>query len=122
MSKIHDPLSVASAEKLTATASQVHELVQSVRKDGQKFKLAYDGLSAGIDDASEAGIKLYRPQLDRARQMLDLNMTDVQYAQESIARLRNDPALMATRAEQVEKLARPSATHAGSSSSGWSSP
>ena len=106
MSKIHDPLSVASAEMLTATASQVHELVQSVRKDGQKFKLAYDGLSAGIDDASEAGIKLYRPQLDRARQMLDLNMTDVQYAQESIARLRNDPALMATRADQVEKLAK----------------
>ena len=32
MSKIHDPLSVASAEMLTATASQVHELVQSVRK------------------------------------------------------------------------------------------
>ena len=106
MSKIHDPLSVASAEMLTATASQVHELVQSVRKDGQKFKLAYDGLSASIDDASEAGIKLYRPQLDRARQMLDLNMTDVQYAQETIARLRGDPGLMATRADQVEKLAK----------------
>ena len=106
MSKIHDPLSAASAEMLTAAASQVKELIQSVRKDGQKFKIAYDGLSAGIDDASEAGIKLYRPQLDRARHMLDLNMADVQSAQETLARLRGDPALMATRAEQVEKLAK----------------
>ena len=106
MSKIDDPLSAASAEMLTAAASQVRELVESMRKDGQKFKLAYDGLNAGIDDASEAEIKLYRPQLDRARQMLDLNMTDVQYAQETIARLRGVPALMATRADQVEKLAK----------------
>jgi len=106
MSKIHDSLSAASAEMLAAAASQVRELVESVSKDGQKFKLAYDGLNAGIDDANEAEIKLYRPQLDRARQMLDLNMTDVQYAQETIARLRGDPALMATRAEQVEKLAK----------------
>ena len=44
MSKILDPLSAASAEMLTAAASLVHELVESVRKDGQKFKLAYDGL------------------------------------------------------------------------------
>ena len=86
MSKIPDPLSAASAENLTAAASLVRELVRSVRKDGQKFKLAYDGLSAGIDDASEAEIKRYRPQLDRARQMLDLNMTDVQHAQETIKR------------------------------------
>jgi hypothetical protein len=106
MSKIHDPLSAASTEMLAATASQVRELVDSVRKDGQKFKLAYDGLSASIDDASQAGIKLYRPQLDRARQMLDLNLTEVQYAQEGIARLRGDAALMAARAEQVEKLAK----------------
>jgi chromosome segregation ATPase len=106
MSKINVPLSAASAEMLTAAASLVRELVESVRKDGRKFQLAYDGLRASIDDASEAGIKLYRPQLDRARQMLDLNMTDVQYAQETIARLRDDPALMAARAEQVEKLAK----------------
>ena len=106
MSKNHESLSAASAEMLTAAASQVHELVASVRKDGQKFKLAYDGLSASIDGASKAGIELYRPKLDRARQMLDLNMTDVQYAQETIARLRADPALMAARAEQVEKLAK----------------
>jgi hypothetical protein len=38
--------------------------------------------------------------------MLDLNLTDVQYAQETIARLRGDAALMATRADQVEKLAK----------------
>ncbi|HEX2540987.1 MAG TPA: hypothetical protein VHM00_07875 [Caldimonas sp.] len=91
---------------LTAAASLVHELVKSVRKDGQKFKLVYDGLSAGIDAASVAEIKLYRPKLDRARQMLDLNLSEVQYAQESIARLRAHPVLMATRAQQVEKLAK----------------
>ena len=57
MSKIPDSLSVPSAQMLTAAAAQVRELVGSVRKDGQKFKLAYDGLSAGIDAASEAEIK-----------------------------------------------------------------
>lgn len=106
MSKIHDSLSAASAEMLTAAASQVRELVGSVRKDGQKFKLAYDGLSASIDAASEAEIKLYRTKLDRARQMLDLDLTEVQSSQETIVRLRNDPALMASRGEQVEKLAK----------------
>lgn len=106
MSKTHDPLSPTSAEMLAAATSQVQELVKSVSKDGQKFKLAYDGLSAGIKAANEAAIKLYRPQLDRARNMLDLNMTDVQYAQETIQRLRKDPSLMASRADQVEKLAK----------------
>ena len=106
MSKIQGSQTVTSAEMLAAAVTQVRELVESVRKDGRKFKLAYDGLSAGIDEANEAEIKLYRPQLDRARQMLDLNLTDVQYAQESIARLRGDAALMATRADQVEKLAK----------------
>jgi hypothetical protein len=37
MSKIHDPLSAASAEMLAAAATQVRELMESVRKDGQKF-------------------------------------------------------------------------------------
>ncbi|MCE9658759.1 MAG: hypothetical protein K8R60_09390 [Burkholderiales bacterium] len=106
MSKIQDPLSAASAETLAAAVTQVHELVASVRKDGLKFKLAYDGLSAGIDDASDAEIKLYRPKLDRARQRLDLDMADVQSAQATLARLRGDPALMASRADQVEKLAK----------------
>jgi chromosome segregation ATPase len=106
MSKIHDSLSAASAEMLAAAVSQVRELVGSVRKDGRKFKLAYDGLSAGVDDANAAEIKRFRPLLDRARQMLDLNLTDVQYAQETVARLRNDPAIMATRADQVETLAK----------------
>ena len=106
MSKIQGPLSAAAAETLASTVSLVRELVKSVRKDGEKFKLACDGLSAGIDEASPAAIKLYRPQLDRARQMLDLNMTDVQYAQEAIARLRSDAALIAARGEQVEKLAK----------------
>jgi hypothetical protein len=64
MSKTPDSLSAASAEMLAAAVSQVHELIESVRKDGQKFKLAYDGLSAGIDEANEAEIKRYRPLLD----------------------------------------------------------
>ena len=64
MSKIHDPLSAASAEMLAAAASQVRELIEPVRKDGQKFKLAYDGLSAGIDDASEAEMERLRAQLE----------------------------------------------------------
>jgi len=106
MSKIPEPLSAASAEMLAAAASQVRELVESVRKDGQKFKLAYDGLSAGVDDADQSQIKRYRPLLERARQMLDLNVSEVQSAQETIARLRKEPALMATRADQVEKLAK----------------
>ena len=33
MSKIHDPLSAASAEMLTAAASLVRELVESAHKD-----------------------------------------------------------------------------------------
>jgi hypothetical protein len=45
---------------LAAAVTQVRELVESVRKDGRKFKLAYDGLSAAIDEANEAEIKLYR--------------------------------------------------------------
>ena len=106
MSKNRDSLTVTSAEMLAGATSQVKELLKSLRKDGQKFKLAYDGLKAGIDEANEAGIKLYRPQLDRARNMLDLNLSDVQYAQETIARLRKDPALMARCAGQVEKLAK----------------
>jgi hypothetical protein len=106
MTKTPDPLTPASAEMLAATVTQVQALLKDERKDGRKFKLAYDGLKAGIDTANEARIKLYRPQLDKARQMLDLNMTDVQYTQESIARLRNDKALMAARADQVEKLAK----------------
>ena len=106
MTKTPDPLSPASAEMLAATATQVQELIKDAAKDGKKFKLAYDGLKAGIDGADQAAIKLFRPQLDKARQMLDLNMTDVQYAQESIVRLRNDKALMAARAGQVEKLAK----------------
>jgi len=106
MTTTPDSLAPASAEMLAATVTQVQALLKDVRKDGQKFKLAYDGLKAGIDTANEAQIKRYRPQLDKARQMLDLNMTDVQYAQESIARLRNDKALMAARAQQVEKLAK----------------
>ena len=77
MSKTPDPLSAASAEMLAAAVSQVHELIESVRKDGQKFKLAYDGLSAAVDEANEAEIKRYRPLLERARQMLDLDLTDV---------------------------------------------
>jgi hypothetical protein len=38
--------------------------------------------------------------------MLDLDLTDVQSAQETLARLRADPALKAVRAEQIEKLAQ----------------
>ena len=106
MSKTQDPLNAASAEMLAAAVTQVQELVKSVSKDGKKFKLAYDGLSAGVDAANEAEIKRYRPLLDRARNMLDLNLTDVQYAQETIVRLRKDTALMASRADQVEKLAK----------------
>jgi len=106
MSKTPDSLSAASAETLAAAVSQVHELIESVRKDGQKFKLAHDGLSAAIDEANDAEIKRYRPLLERARQMLDLDLTDVQSAQETVARLRGDPALMAMRAEQIEKLAK----------------
>lgn len=64
MSKTHDTVSVSPTEMLAAAASQLYELVESAREDDQKFKFAYDGLSAGIDDASEAEIKLYRPQLD----------------------------------------------------------
>ena len=106
MSKIQAPLSPAPAEVLAAAVSQVRELVESVRKDGKKFKLAYDGLKAGIERKDEAAIKLYRPQLDKARNMLDLNLSDVQYAQENIARMRNDKALMAVHAAQVDKLAK----------------
>ena len=106
MTKTQDAPSPASADMLAATAAQVQALIKDAAKDGKKFKLAYDGLKAGLDDKNEAAIKQYRPLLDKARQMLDLNMTDVQYAQESIARLRGDKALMAARADQVEKLAK----------------
>ena len=106
MSKIPAPLSAASAEMLAATVSQVRELVESVHKDGKKFKLAYDGLKAGMDAKNEAAIKLHRPLLEKARQMLDLNLTDVQYAEEGIARLRKDKALMALRTGEVDKLAK----------------
>lgn len=106
MSLTHAPLSAASAQKLTEAATLVRDLVESERKDGQTFKRAYDGLSAGIDAQSEAEIKLYRPQLDHARQRLDLNMTDVQFAENTIAILRDDAVLMAAGAEQVEKLAK----------------
>lgn len=99
-------MSVTPAEMLAATVSQVRELAESVRKDGRKYKLAYDGLAAGTDEADPAAIDRYRPLLDRARQMLDLNLTEVQYAQASIERLRGDRTLMATRADQVGTLAK----------------
>lgn len=106
MSKIPEPLSAASAEALAATVPLVRKLVESVRKDGKKFQIAYAGLKAGMEASNAAAIKTYRPLLDQARQMLDVNLFDVQYAQDAIALLRKDKALMAARAEQVEKLAK----------------
>ena len=104
MSQTQVPLSAVSAEKLTTTASLVRELIESERKDGQTFQRAYDGLSAAVDEANTAEIKLLRPQLERARQRLDLDMTDVQFAQNALAILRDDAALMAHRADAIEKL------------------
>lgn len=100
------PLDAASLEKLDATASLVRDLVESERKDGPIFQRAADGLGAGLDHESEDEIALFRPQLERARRRLDLAMTELQYTQDALATLRDDPALLDARGDRIEQLAK----------------
>lgn len=97
---------VTPAAMLASTVDLVKALIATVRKDGRKFKLASEGLKAALDDADTAGIQRCRTLLDTARKMLDLNMSEVQQAQEAIARLRADATLQATQASAIDKLAK----------------
>lgn len=106
MSDTSSSSTVTSAEMLADAVAHIQQLVKSVRKDGRKFEIACDGLDAALDESRPEAIQRYRALLDQARRMLDLNMTEVQEAQETIARLRADPTLKATRADAIEKLAQ----------------
>lgn len=103
-------ISRETAQNLADTVGKVRLIDQQDKKLQPRYRKFYDGLKAGIADASTEEIELYRPQLAKVNDEIDDCLATVKEALELIAKLRKDKDLMDTKFDQVEKLVKVVAT------------
>lgn len=99
-------ISRETAQTLAETVAKVRLIDQQDKKLQPRYKKFYDGLKAGIADASTEEIELYRPQLAKVNDEIDDCLATVKEALDLIAKLRQDKDLMETKFDQVEKLVK----------------
>lgn len=99
-------ISRETAKTLADTVNMVKLIDQQDKKIQPRFRKFHDGLEAGIKDASEDEIALYRPQLEKVGDEIDECLNTIQGALALLAQLRQDQALMETKFDQIEKLVK----------------
>jgi chromosome segregation ATPase len=100
------PPSISSdtAKTLRDTVTMVKTVEAADAKVQPQYKKMSEGLRAGIDNGSEDEIGLYRPQLARISAAIDSVLSSIQGALGLLSQLRQDPVLMETKFDQIEKL------------------
>jgi len=99
-------ISSETAKTLGDTIKMVKDIEAQDLKIQPKYKKMSEGLQAGIDNASEEEISLYRPQLEKVGGQIDTCLGTIQGAIGLLTQLRKDEVLMETRFEQMEKLVK----------------
>jgi len=99
-------ISKETAKTLGDTVKMVKDIETLDAKIQPQYKKMSEGLQAGIDDASEEEIELYRPQLEKVGKLIDTALNSISGALGLISQLRKDEALMAAKFDQIEKLVK----------------
>lgn len=99
-------ISRETTKTLLDTVKMVKDIEALDAKIQPPYKKMSDGLQAGIDDASEEEIELYRPQLEKVGKMIDTALNSITGAIGLITQLRKDEALMAAKFNEIEKLVK----------------
>jgi hypothetical protein len=100
------PISREIAQTLADTIKMVKLVEAQDAKIQPQYKKMSEGLQAGIDDASEEEIALYRPQLEKVGKSIDTCLGTIQGAIGLLSQLRKDEALMEAKFDQIEKLVK----------------
>jgi len=99
-------ISSETAKTLGDTVKMVKTVEAQDAKIQPRYKKMSEGLKAGIDNASEEEISLYRPQLVKVGQLIDTCLGTIQGALGLLSQLRKDEVLMETKFDQIEKLVK----------------
>jgi chromosome segregation ATPase len=100
------PISKETAQTLSDTIKMVKSVEAQDAKIQPQYKKMSAGLKAGIDNASEEEISLYRPQLEKVGKLIDTCLGTIQGAIGLLSQLRQDEALMEAKFDQIEKLVK----------------
>jgi len=100
------PISREIAQTLSDTVKMVKDVEAQDAKIQPQYKKMSGGLKAGIDNASEEEISLYRPQLAKVGKLIDTALSTIQGAIGLLSQLRKDEALMEAKFDQIEKLVK----------------
>ena len=100
------PISRETAQTLADTIKMVKLVETQDAKIQPQYKKMSEGLKAGIDNASEEEISLYRPQLEKVGKQIDTCLSTIQGAIGLLSQLRKDEALMEAKFDQIEKLVK----------------
>jgi len=99
-------ISSETAKTLGDTVKMVKDVEAQDSKIQPQYKKMSEGLKAGIDNASEEEISLYRPQLEKVGKLIDTCLGTIQGALGLISQLRKDEVLMETKFDVIEKLVK----------------
>lgn len=100
------PISRETTQTLSDTVKMVKDVEAQDAKIQPQYKKMSEGLRAGIDNASEEEISLYRPQLEKVGKLIDTALSTIQGAIGLLSLLREDEALMEAKFDQIEKLVK----------------
>lgn len=99
-------ISKDTAQTLKNVIEMVKKIDVAYKKCEPNFRKMQANLQEAIDDKSEDELELFRPQMDKALQELDSCIHSISGALGLLRTLRQDEALMETKADQINLLVK----------------